>query len=396
MSDLDFPILTADFDVISRFAAITGTRDQRNLHSQPVIHQWLMAIMSADATVSLLRVAILQLVNVVRCGGALLPLENMTEATIPLVDSHRALSLFGARDQHLRTIRETLGVSITHRDGEIRVSGDEAAVARATAALSQLSSRLDQQVEIGVDHVADVLAQVTGKRLVPAQTPVDVIHAARRVTPRTQGQARYIQSIREHDITFAVGPAGTGKTYLAVAVAVEALKHHQTRKIVLVRPAVEAGESLGFLPGDLQAKINPYLRPLLDALIEMIDYDQMKRYMEQDVIEVIPLAYMRGRTLNESFIILDEAQNTTIAQMKMFLTRMGQGSKIVISGDTTQIDLPRPSASGLIDALGRLRDIPGVNIVQLHKSDIVRHRLVQEIVRAYEEDTKAAIPRRSR
>ena len=192
------------------------------------------------------------------------------------------------------------------------------------------------------------LASGTAGRDGPA---IDVV-AARRITPRTQGQARYIQSIREHDITFAVGPAGTGKTYLAVAVAVEALKHHQIRKIVLVRPAVEAGESLGFLPGDLHAKINPYLRPLLDALHEMIDYDQMKRYMEQDVIEVVPLAYMRGRTLNESFIILDEAQNTTIAQMKMFLTRMGQGSKIVISGDTTQIDLPRPSASGLIDARG--------------------------------------------
>jgi phosphate starvation-inducible PhoH-like protein len=241
-----------------------------------------------------------------------------------------------------------------------------------------------------------VLGHVTGKRAAPLPAPVDVIHAARKVTPRTQGQARYIQSIRDHDITFAVGPAGTGKTYLAVAVAVEALKHHQIRKIVLVRPAVEAGESLGFLPGDLHAKINPYLRPLLDALIEMIDYDQMKRYMEQDVIEVVPLAYMRGRTLNEAFIILDEAQNTTIAQMKMFLTRMGQGSKIVISGDTTQIDLPRPSASGLIDALGRLRDIPGVNIVQLHKTDIVRHRLVQDIVRAYEEDSKAAVHRKSR
>jgi phosphate starvation-inducible PhoH-like protein len=239
-----------------------------------------------------------------------------------------------------------------------------------------------------------VLGLVTGKRNGATMTgSIDVV-AARRITPRTQGQARYIQSIRDHDITFAVGPAGTGKTYLAVAVAVEALKHHQIRKIVLVRPAVEAGESLGFLPGDLHAKINPYLRPLLDALHEMMDYDQMKRYMEQDVIEVIPLAYMRGRTLNESFIILDEAQNTTIAQMKMFLTRMGQGSKIVISGDTTQIDLPRPSASGLIDAVARLRDIAGVNIVQLNKSDIVRHRLVQDIVRAYEEDTKAAVSRR--
>jgi phosphate starvation-inducible PhoH-like protein len=333
------------------------------------------------------------LAPLVRRGGWDMPPENMTEATIPLVDSHRALSLFGARDQHLRTIRETLGVSITHRDGEIRVMGDESAVARATEALSQLSTQLDTQGVLTIDHVTDVLGHVTGKITGEAPSPVDVV-AARRVTPRTQGQARYIQSIREHDITFAIGPAGTGKTYLAVAVAVEALKHHQIRKIVLVRPAVEAGESLGFLPGDLHAKINPYLRPLLDALHEMIDYDQMKRYMEQDVIEVVPLAYMRGRTLNESFIILDEAQNTTIAQMKMFLTRMGQGSKIVISGDTTQIDLPRPSASGLIDALGRLRDITGVNIVQLQKTDIVRHRLVQDIVRAYEEDSRAAVSRR--
>jgi len=322
----------------------------------------------------------------------------MTEATIPLVDSTRALSLFGARDQHLRTIRETLGVSITHRDGEIRVTGEEAAVARATQVLAQLGSQLDAAGAVTVDHVADALDQATGKAAAPATAAIDV-QAARRIVPRTQGQARYIQSIREHDITFAVGPAGTGKTYLAVAVAVEALKRHAIRKIVLVRPAVEAGESLGFLPGDLHAKINPYLRPLLDALQEMIDYDQMKRYTEQDVIEVIPLAYMRGRTLNESFIILDEAQNTTIAQMKMFLTRMGLGSKIVISGDTTQIDLPRPSASGLIDAVGRLRDIPGVNIVQLSKSDIVRHRLVQEIVRAYEEEpreARAKEPRRVR
>lgn len=322
----------------------------------------------------------------------------MTEATIPLVDSDRALSLFGARDQHLRTIRESLGVSITHRDGEIRVTGDETAVERAREVLAQLGSQLDTQGVITIDHVTDVLGQIAAKtsgQPTATTTAIDV-QAARRIAPRTQGQARYIQSIRDHDITFAVGPAGTGKTYLAVAVAVEALKRHSIRKIVLVRPAVEAGESLGFLPGDLHAKINPYLRPLLDALQEMIDYDQMKRYMEQDVIEVVPLAYMRGRTLNDSFIILDEGQNTTIAQMKMFLTRMGLGSKIVISGDTTQIDLPRPSASGLIDALGRLRDIPGINVVQLSKSDIVRHKLVQDIVRAYEEEPKAAPSKRAR
>jgi phosphate starvation-inducible PhoH-like protein len=184
------------------------------------------------------------------------------------------------------------------------------------------------------------------------------------------------------------GPAGTGKTYLAVAMAVAALKQESIRKMVLVRPAVEAGESLGFLPGDLQAKINPYLRPLLDALHEMMDHDLIARYTEEDLIEVIPLAYMRGRTLNEAFIILDEAQNTTVSQMKMFLTRMGTGSKIVVSGDVTQIDLPPQSRSGLIDALSRLRGIEGIAAVKLTAGDIVRHPLVQQIVNAYEEHPK--------
>jgi phosphate starvation-inducible PhoH-like protein len=317
----------------------------------------------------------------------------MTEATIALDEPQQVLSLFGARDQHLRTIRDTLGTSIVHRDGAIRVAGEESAVAKTTQVFEQLGGRLKEQGEITAEFVAEVLARVQGKK-VETVAPIDVVNVVKRIVPRTQGQARYVQSIREHDITFAIGPAGTGKTYLAVAVAVEALKNHQIRKIVLVRPAVEAGESLGFLPGDITAKINPYLRPLLDALQEMIDYDQMKRYMEQDVVEVVPLAYMRGRTLNEAFIILDEAQNTTVSQMKMFLTRMGNGSKIVISGDTTQVDLPRASASGLTDALHRLSDIKGINVVQLTKSDIVRHRLVQEIVRAYEDEPKAALSRK--
>jgi len=317
----------------------------------------------------------------------------MTEATIALDDPQRVLSLFGARDQHLRTIRDTLGTSIVHRDGAIRVAGEDSAVAKTKQVFEQLTSRLKEQGEVTVEFVAEVLARVQGKK-VDTVAPIDVVNVVKRIVPRTPGQARYVQSIREHDITFAIGPAGTGKTYLAVAVAVEALKNHQIRKIVLVRPAVEAGESLGFLPGDITAKINPYLRPLLDALQEMIDYDQMKRYMEQDVVEVVPLAYMRGRTLNEAFIILDEAQNTTVSQMKMFLTRMGNGSKIVISGDTTQVDLPRASASGLTDALHRLSEIKGINVVQLNKSDIVRHRLVQEIVRAYEDEPKAALSRK--
>ena len=314
----------------------------------------------------------------------------MTESTISLVEPALVLPLFGPRDQHLRKIRETLEVDIVHRDGEIRVSGDGPAVAQATEALEKLKAMVVRQGVVAPDDVAEVLALVTGSEA-PGKGPIDIIHVGRQVRPRTAGQARYSDAIRKYDLVFAVGPAGTGKTYLAVALAVEALKHHAIRKIVLVRPAVEAGESLGFLPGDLQAKINPYLRPLLDALHEMIEYDQIKRLMEQDVIEVIPLAYMRGRTLNEAFIILDEAQNTTVSQMKMFLTRMGTGSKVVVSGDTTQVDLPQNTRSGLNDAMTRLKPISGVAMVQLTKADIVRHRLVQEIVHAYEEG-----PRRRR
>lgn len=229
---------------------------------------------------------------------------------------------------------------------------------------------------VGQERHGPVRAEVAG---------VEIRQAGRMVQPRTEGQARYIEMIRSHDLTIATGPAGTGKTFLAVATAVESLKAEQIRKIVLVRPAVEAGENLGFLPGDLRAKLNPYLRPLLDALNDMVDFDQARNLMEREVIEVVPLAYMRGRTLNDAFIILDEAQNTTVAQMKMFLTRMGQRSKMVISGDTSQLDLPKGVASGLADAVQRLSKIKGVGVMQLQNSDIVRHRLVQKIVEAYEQ-----------
>jgi phosphate starvation-inducible PhoH-like protein len=229
---------------------------------------------------------------------------------------------------------------------------------------------------------------VTGSSTNGRTPTVDVRQAGKIIRPRTPGQAVFVQAIRENDLVFCSGPAGTGKTYLAVAAAVEALKQKQIGKIVLVRPAVEAGENLGFLPGDMQAKINPYLRPLLDALREMMDYEQVKRYMADDVIEVVPLAYMRGRTLNNAFIIMDEAQNTTVPQMKMFQTRMGLQSKVVVSGDTSQVDLPSHTKSGLIDAINRLRHIEGFANIVLNNEDIVRHRRVQEIVRAYEEGSK--------
>jgi len=312
----------------------------------------------------------------------------MTEATIPLVNPASLLTLFGAQDQHIRVIRDALSVEITHRNGRIHVAGPAEAVTQATAALEKLKTLAERRGAVDHEQVSEILALVTGSESQTPSKAIDVVASGKRVQPRTPGQNAYVKAIRDHDLVFAIGPAGTGKTYLAVALAVEAFKSQSIRKIVLVRPAVEAGESLGYLPGDLHAKINPYLRPLLDALYEMMDYDQIQQYMERDAIEVVPLAYMRGRTLNEAFIILDEAQNTTVAQMKMFLTRMGNGSKIVVAGDKTQVDLPPHTRSGLNDALGRLKNIEGFKAVHLSKDDIVRHRLVQDIVRAYEDGPK--------
>ena len=312
----------------------------------------------------------------------------MSEANISVVDAKTLLAIFGARDQHLRQIRDALGVKVSAREDQIHVEGEADAVARATQVIEQLKLLAHRQGSLDPADVTRIVGTLNGKHPAEVAPTIDVLNATRKIQPRTVGQIRYVKAIADHDLVFCVGPAGTGKTYLAVAMAVQALKQERIRKIVLVRPAVEAGESLGFLPGDMQAKINPYLRPLLDALREMIDYDQMKRYTEQDVIEVAPLAYMRGRTLNEAFIILDEAQNTTVSQMKMFLTRMGRGSKIVVSGDVTQVDLPSHTSSGLTDAMHRLQGITGLTHVTLSNADIVRHRLVQEIVRAYEEGPK--------
>ncbi len=312
----------------------------------------------------------------------------MAETTITVGDTSALLSMFGPRDQHVRAIRSALGVSISARDGEVRIQGDEVAVQRAAELLQRIRDRGARHV-VSAEEVASMLAEWQATPGIASEEDVQVMNAGRRIAPRSAGQAAYMDTIRKHDLVFCVGPAGTGKTYLAVAMAVSALKQELIRKIVLVRPAVEAGESLGFLPGDLQAKINPYLRPLLDALREMMDYEQMKRLMERDLIEVIPLAYMRGRSLNDAFIILDEAQNTTVTQMKMFLTRMGHGSRIVVSGDTTQVDLPPHAKSGLTDAIERLQNIEGISHVTMGTADIVRNPLVHKIVLAYEQGTAA-------
>jgi len=309
----------------------------------------------------------------------------MSRTSIAVVDSKRLVAVFGPRDQHLRRIRSALGVGVSARDDSIQIEGEEAAVLRAAEIFEQLDRIAREHGAVDVADVTELLSVATGMSQAVPRDPIEVHRPDKHVQPRSAGQAAYVKAIREHDVVVCSGPAGSGKTFLAVAMAVSALRTEQVRKIVLVRPAVEAGENLGYLPGDLQAKINPYLRPLLDALRDMMDYELLKRLQEQDVVEMVPLAYMRGRTLNNAFIILDEAQNTTVAQMKMFLTRLGVGSKMVISGDTTQIDLPSNRRSGLVDAMERLEQVRGCGRVHLAGIDIVRHPLVQRIVEAYDD-----------
>jgi phosphate starvation-inducible PhoH-like protein len=310
----------------------------------------------------------------------------MSETTITLNDRDEALLLFGSRDQNLRAIRDALSVRLIARGDELHIEGDEFSVSQAERVFQQLRDLLRHQGRLSTEEVRTVLDVVqhgSDRQSLQNLAPVD---SGRHVRPRTDGQARYVRAMQENDLTFCIGPAGTGKTYLAVGMATNLLRQGQVKRIVLVRPAVEAGERLGFLPGDIVAKVNPYLRPLFDALNDMMEPEQVKRYMENDIIEIVPLAYMRGRTLNQAVIILDEGQNTTIPQMKMFLTRMGNGSKIIVTGDVTQVDLPRQMRSGLIDAVHRLRDLDQIAIIYLNESDIVRHPLVQKIVRAYEEE----------
>ena len=304
--------------------------------------------------------------------------------SIVLEQPDKKLALFGSADRYLRMIRDTFGVQLVSRDDELRIAGEREPVSRAAAVLEQMQKKLRRQDWLSVDDVGQAIAHVADADRQQSADSIDVYSKGISVKPKTEGQKRYLDAILHSDLTFCVGPAGTGKTYLAVAAAANMLKHGQARRIVLARPAVEAGERLGFLPGYLQAMVNPYLRPLFDALHDMMDFEQVKRFMVNDVIEVIPLAFMRGRTLNDSIVILDEAQNTTPSQMLMFLTRLGHDSKMIITGDTSQVDLPEGARSGLDDALEKLRGIKGIATVVLERGDIVRHRLVQNIVNAYE------------
>ncbi|MCX5660946.1 MAG: PhoH family protein [Planctomycetota bacterium] len=337
------------------------------------------------------------------------------ELTISLPHGDERLGMTGSAERNLKIIRESLGVHIAARDGALRISGESRAVSQAAHILEQLSQAARRQQPMNRQQLLETIAQSSihtgshagrqasghasrdeAQRGPHAPRPhgdhvndgIEVYLRSRQIKALTDGQRRYIQAIHQHDMTFCIGPAGTCKTYLAVAAAAGMLRRGEARKLVLVRPAVEAGERLGFLPGDMQQKVNPYLRPLLDALHDMMDFEQIQRFMACDLIEIVPLAFMRGRTLNDSLIILDEAQNATKQQMLMFLTRLGHGSKMIVTGDTTQIDLPDPTQSGLIDAARRLMRVPGIAFVTLEQTDIVRHNLVQRVVEAYGDQSR--------
>jgi phosphate starvation-inducible protein PhoH and related proteins len=300
------------------------------------------------------------------------------------VSNDVAAELAGVGDSVLNSLRDRLSCTILLRGNRLTIEGDDRHVAEARAVLDELVELVEGGHEIGpgtVDAVVGALDQAEDIRDVFE----DVVwrHRGKKIAPKTVTQKRYVDAIRNHTVTFAIGPAGTGKTYLAMALAVAALSEREVGRIILTRPAVEAGERLGFLPGDMLAKVDPYLRPLYDALYDMLDADRLSAYMEKGTIEVAPLAFMRGRTLNDSFIILDEAQNTSPEQMQMFLTRLGFGSKVVVTGDVTQIDLPRDQASGLIQVQNILATIEGIAFVEFSHKDVVRHKLVQRIVEAY-------------
>lgn len=299
-----------------------------------------------------------------------------------------ALSLFGSFDENIKLIEKAFSVSVLNRGSELKISGepdDVTAAARAVAGLMSLITNGETLTSQNVGYVISLVKDGSEDKLSElGSDSICLTTKGRPVKPKTLGQKKYIENIKNNTIVFGVGPAGTGKTYLAVAMAVKAFRAKQVTRIILTRPAVEAGEKLGFLPGDLQQKVDPYLRPLYDALFDMLGAENFQKYQEKGCIEVAPLAYMRGRTLDDSFIILDEAQNTTPEQMKMFLTRLGFNSKIVVTGDITQVDLPDGKRSGLIEVLKILKNIDDIETVRFSEKDVVRHRLVQDIIKAYE------------
>lgn len=307
-------------------------------------------------------------------------------------DNAAMVSLCGVGDEHIQMLEQELGVKIVARGNEFKITGAQEQVDKAEQALEELAQIAKnwggittQQVRYTLDLAKKGEASQLHEM---SKLVIEVTARGKQIVPKTKGQLRYVQAIQENGVVFAIGPAGTGKTYLAVAMAVAALKSKGVSRLILTRPAVEAGESLGFLPGDLVTKVDPYLRPLYDALFDILGQEAYRRYMERGMIEVAPLAYMRGRTLDDAFIILDEAQNTTPDQMKMFLTRLGFGSQAVITGDITQIDLPKGKRSGLVEIQKVLKGIEGIAFVYLEKRDVVRHQLVQRIIQAYEDYEK--------
>ena len=312
----------------------------------------------------------------------------MIEKTIDIDRMEQAVQLFGSFDENIKELEKEYGVTILSRGTDIKVSGDAEGVYNACKAIDALLSLVEKGEVINdqrVRYVMDLVRDGSSEQVAKIAGDVICITAkGRPLKPKTLGQKKYVESIRTNTVTLGIGPAGTGKTYLAVAMAVQAFKAHEINRIILTRPAVEAGEKLGFLPGDLQNKVDPYLRPLYDALFDMLGAETFQKYQEKGNIEVAPLAYMRGRTLDDSFIILDEAQNTTPEQMKMFLTRLGFNSKAVITGDITQIDLPDSKKSGLIEAQRVLREVEDIASVTFTEKDVVRHKIVQDIIKAYE------------
>ncbi len=312
----------------------------------------------------------------------------MTEQIITLEATEQAVALFGSFDENIRMVEREFSVSIVSRGSDLKIMGEAENVDKAKRALNSLLlfiSKGEPLTEQNVRYVLSLVNEGNEDKLSSMSTDsICITSKGKPIKPKTLGQRKYTEAIKNNTITFGVGPAGTGKTYLAVAMAVTAFRAKEVNRIILTRPAVEAGEKLGFLPGDLQSKVDPYLRPLYDALFDMLGAENFQRYQERGAIEVAPLAYMRGRTLDDSFIILDEAQNTTAEQMKMFLTRLGFNSKMVVTGDITQIDLPDGKKSGLTTVLIILKNVEDIEIVRLNQKDVVRHRLVQDIIKAYE------------